>query len=157
MSTAYTILGVARDATPEQIAEAFRAKSKECHPDRATNEADRAARTAKMAKLTLAKRYVGDPAARAKYDIRLADLGCASSAVTDSPSEDAGGGDNETVDALLERLRKGEASAIVSELGRSAGVAGTPGFERIQAATAKGTEIWNGMAELIGLIRGHQR
>lgn len=160
MLTAYTILGVARDATQEQIAEAFRARCAECHPDRAKDDADRAARTARMSKLTLAKRYLGDPEARAKYDLRLADLERAATRSQEPRGEDedqGAGGDNETIDALLERLRRGEAGAMVSEFGRSAGLGATPGFERVQAAATKGAEVGKGLADLIGLVRGYQR
>src|SRR5262245_199934 len=103
-ATAYTVLGVAADATQEQIAEAFRARCAECHPDRATDDADRAARTAKMAKLTLAKRYLGDPESRARYDRKLAIFAVRAG---QQPSQ-VTPADSETLDAFLSRLRSGD-------------------------------------------------
>lgn len=155
-TTAYTILGVAENATQEQIAEAFRLRCAECHPDRATDEADRAARTARMAKLTLAKRYLCDPEARAKYDRKLADLAAqATFPKTREASIDTQ--DTETLNVFLQRLRTGDAGSAVADFARQAGLADQAGCERIHAASAKGAEVAKGVAELLGLVRGYQR
>lgn len=156
MATAYTILGVAENATQEQIAEAFRLRCAECHPDRAKDEADRAARTSKMSKITLAKRYLGDPEARAKYDRKLADL-VARATSTCSPAASTSAPDTETLDTFLQRLRTGEPGNAVADFARQAGLADQASYERIQAASAKGAEVAKGVVELLGLVRGYQR
>lgn len=152
MATAYSVLELDQSATQEQIAEAFRRLCVECHPDRAKDEADRAARTAKMAKLTLAKRHLGDPEARAKYDRKLADL--AARAKSPESSASAATPEDESIDAFLRRIRSGDASAMVTEFGRSAGIADQPGFDRVVVAAAKTTEVAKGLVDVITLIKG---
>lgn len=57
----YDVLGVARDATPEEIKAAFRRKSSEHHPDKG-GDADA------MAAVNRAWEVLGDAARRAQYD-----------------------------------------------------------------------------------------
>jgi DnaJ-class molecular chaperone len=156
MATAYTVLGVPSDAPQEQIAEAFRAKCAESHPDRAADEADRVARTARMAKLTLAKRYLGDPEARAKYDQKLADLRRAGEASPPQVNEH----DADSIDTFLESMRSskcGNIGIMMAELARSGGLVDDAGFARVKAVGEKGAEVGKGLADLVGLVRGFQR
>lgn len=149
MATAYTILGVVQTASHDEIRAAFRAKCEECHPDRATSDVDRAVRTAQMAKVTLAWRYLSDAEARAKYDRKLADLKRAPEPVAT---------ENDT-DTLLHRLRsvsRIEAGAMAEEFGRAAGLEG-PALDRARQAAQKGADITSNVADLIGLVRGFQR
>jgi curved DNA-binding protein len=63
----YEILGVSKDATPQDIKKAFRAVARECHPDVAGHDA------AKLDRFKRAKDaydVLADPAARARYDRR---------------------------------------------------------------------------------------
>lgn len=57
----YATLGVDRDASPEDIKSAFRAKAKETHPDAGGDAKD-------FEKVKLANIVLVDPARRAKYD-----------------------------------------------------------------------------------------
>ncbi len=63
----YEVLGVAPDATPQEIKRAFRQIARECHPDVAGDDPEAAARfkTARKAYETLM-----DPVTRARYDRR---------------------------------------------------------------------------------------
>jgi hypothetical protein len=61
----YEELGVARDATREAIAAAYRARAKELHPDTRPVDADAGAR---FARVGAAYRVLSDPAERARYD-----------------------------------------------------------------------------------------
>jgi curved DNA-binding protein CbpA len=67
----YRLLGVARDATREQIAQAWRRRARSEHPDRRPGEAgDEAA--ARFRELAEAYRVLGDPVRRVAYDRILA-------------------------------------------------------------------------------------
>lgn len=147
MANAYTVLGLSAKATGDEIAAAFRAKSIEYHPDRATSDADRAARTAKMSRLTLAWRYLGDPEARAEYDRKLADLeGVSPGAV---PLDNHG-----TID-FLGRIRstsRVEAGEVAEQLCRAAGLQGRE-LDRAREAAQKTVDVAKNMADLIGLVR----
>ncbi len=61
----YKILGVARDATPEEIKKAFREKAKRFHPDRNKSSQEF------FKKVTLAYETLIDPEKRKKYDLQL--------------------------------------------------------------------------------------
>jgi hypothetical protein len=61
----YEELGVARDATREEIAAAYRARAKELHPDTRPVDADAADR---FARVGVAYRVLSDPDERARYD-----------------------------------------------------------------------------------------
>ena len=61
----YEILGVARDATTEDLKRAFRKKAMECHPDR--NQGDPEAE-GRFKELNLAYQVLSDPGKRARYD-----------------------------------------------------------------------------------------
>lgn len=139
MATAYTVLGVLPTASQEEVAAAFRARSIDCHPDRATGDADRAARTAKMAKLTLAWRYLGDPESRASYDRKLAGF-CA-----------------DATPAHAERLdvakTKAEASRVAGEISKLAGLDDA----QARAVAQKAADMAGGLAELASIVRGLQR
>lgn len=67
----YELLGVARSASPEVVAAAYKALIRACHPDQATDDADRADRQARSAALGEAAATLKDPQARARYDARL--------------------------------------------------------------------------------------
>jgi curved DNA-binding protein CbpA len=57
----YSTLGIERDATPEQIKEAYRRKAMEAHPDRGGSTDD-------MARINAAYDTLSDPKRRAMYD-----------------------------------------------------------------------------------------
>lgn len=61
----YEVLGVACDATPEEIKAAFRAKRGALHPDREGGDAEA------MAALNAAHSTLSDPEQRARYDLTL--------------------------------------------------------------------------------------
>jgi hypothetical protein len=61
----YEELGVAHDATREEIAAAYRARAKELHPDTQPAEMDAAER---FTRVGVAYRVLSDPAERARYD-----------------------------------------------------------------------------------------
>ncbi len=61
----YEELGVARDATREEIAAAYRARAKELHPDTRPYDADAGDR---FARVGAAYRVLSDPDERARYD-----------------------------------------------------------------------------------------
>jgi DnaJ-class molecular chaperone len=63
----YDTLGVARDASAEEIKKAFRKLARECHPDVA---GDNAATTARFNKVREAYEELIDPTRRARYDRR---------------------------------------------------------------------------------------
>lgn len=64
----YETLGVARDATPEQIKDAFRREAKKAHPDRHQEGEARAAATQRMQAVNQAYAVLGDLQSRARYD-----------------------------------------------------------------------------------------
>lgn len=61
MTDLYAILGVARDATAEQIKKAFRSKAKATHPDHGGDPA-------MFSQVALAHDVLSDPDSRARYD-----------------------------------------------------------------------------------------
>jgi len=61
----YEELGVARDATREEIAAAYRARAKELHPDTRPFDADAGDR---FARVSAAYRVLSDPDERTHYD-----------------------------------------------------------------------------------------
>jgi hypothetical protein len=64
----YEELGVAHDATREQIAAAYRARAKELHPDTRPVDADA---TSRFARVGAAYRILSNPVERARYDESL--------------------------------------------------------------------------------------
>jgi DnaJ domain/Protein of unknown function (DUF3592) len=64
----YEALGVAHDATREEIATAYRARAKELHPDTRPIDADASDR---FARVGAAYRVLSDPEERARYDESL--------------------------------------------------------------------------------------
>jgi DnaJ-class molecular chaperone len=62
----YKVLGVARDASDEDIRRAYRKLAKELHPD--LNPANRASAEERFKKVSAAYDIVGDPEKRGKYD-----------------------------------------------------------------------------------------
>jgi hypothetical protein len=63
----YRVLGVAADASPDDIAAAFRTQAKQLHPDRNPGDAAAAER---FKELTLAYQTLARPRSRAAYDRR---------------------------------------------------------------------------------------
>ena len=61
----YEVLGVARDATADQIKHAYRAKVRECHPDTHPNDPDA---EQKYKEVNAAFSVLGDQEKRARYD-----------------------------------------------------------------------------------------
>lgn len=64
--TLYDVLGVDRDATPQQLKRAYRRQVLLTHPD--TGEADRS----RVRRVLEAHRVLSDPDRRRRYDARLA-------------------------------------------------------------------------------------
>lgn len=62
----YEVLGVSRDASPEEIKRAYRKKAKELHPDKNPNA--RAQAEAKFKQVAEAYEVLSDPDKRAQYD-----------------------------------------------------------------------------------------
>ncbi|KAL5116195.1 hypothetical protein ACEQ8H_005860 [Pleosporales sp. CAS-2024a] len=63
----YTVLGISRHATPEQVKTAYRKMGIQSHPDRAADK-DKARATANMAEINQAKDVLGDADKRRFYD-----------------------------------------------------------------------------------------
>ena len=61
----YEVLGVDKNATPEDIKKAYRKKAKECHPDLHPNDKEAEAR---FRELNEANEVLSDPDKRARYD-----------------------------------------------------------------------------------------
>ena len=66
MADFYGLLGVSRDATPEEIKKAYRRAAREHHPD--ANQGDPAAE-ARFKELSLAYEVLADPEKRQQYDL----------------------------------------------------------------------------------------
>lgn len=62
MKDLYSVIGVSKDATPEQLKKAYWNKARELHPDRESGD------TAKMQELTQAYEVLSDPERRKLYD-----------------------------------------------------------------------------------------
>ncbi len=67
MMDCYAVLGVQEDASQEEIKEAFRERALECHPDRA-NEENEAAAKEEFVRVRKAFELLSDPQKRAAYD-----------------------------------------------------------------------------------------
>lgn len=67
MMDCYAVLGVRQDASQEEIKEAFRERALECHPDRAA-EGEEAAAKEEFQRVRKAFELLSDPQKRAKYD-----------------------------------------------------------------------------------------
>ncbi len=67
MSTHYRTLGVARNATPEEIKAAYRARARQFHPDKTGDLAG----VEHFKRVAEAYRTLSDPAGRAEYDRSL--------------------------------------------------------------------------------------
>jgi len=81
----YAVLGVGRDATQEEIKAAYRERALECHPDRA-EEGEEAAAKREFMRVRKAFELLSDPQKRAAYDAPEAEPDPA------SPEEDEDGG-----------------------------------------------------------------
>jgi DnaJ-class molecular chaperone len=64
----YTVLGITRSATADEINKAYRKMSLKHHPDRAPVGAGKTAATNKMAEINQANDVLSDPEAKAYYD-----------------------------------------------------------------------------------------
>ena len=69
----YTVLGVPRTSTEDEVRRAYRKLAKELHPD--VNPANRAAAEERFKKVTAAYEIVGDPEKRKQYDRGEIDAG----------------------------------------------------------------------------------
>ena len=67
MMDCYAVLGVRQDASQEEIKEAFRERALECHPDRAAEGKEDAAKE-EFQRVRKAFELLSDPQKRAKYD-----------------------------------------------------------------------------------------
>jgi len=67
MMDCYAVLGVRQDASQEEIKEAFRERALECHPDRAAEGKEDAAKE-EFQRVRKAFELLSDPQRRAKYD-----------------------------------------------------------------------------------------
>ena len=65
----YTVLDVPEDATPSQIKTAYRKAALKYHPDKATNEADKAAAHTKFQEIAFANAILSDERRRKRCDI----------------------------------------------------------------------------------------
>lgn len=65
----YTVLGVPEDATASQIKTAYRKAALKHHPDKATNEADKAAAHTKFQEIAFANAILSDERRRKRYDV----------------------------------------------------------------------------------------
>ena len=64
----YATLGVARDASPEEIKKAFRTLARQYHPDAASAATDKAKAEEKFKEINEAHEVLSDPEKRQKYD-----------------------------------------------------------------------------------------
>lgn len=100
MADYYELLGVARNATPEEIKRAYRRKAREVHPD--ANPAD-AANAERFKEVARAYQVLSDPDQRTRYD-RFGEAGVGGNGGPGGPRvEDvfAGGGLNDLFDAFF--------------------------------------------------------
>lgn len=70
MSTHYEVLGVAPDASPDEMRERYRALARDLHPDR---RAEGAPHSEEMARVNAAWAVLRDPVRRREYDRQLTD------------------------------------------------------------------------------------
>lgn len=65
----YEIMGVEKSASPEEIKKAFKKQALRCHPDKATDEADREVRNEKFKELNEAYSVLSDDNKKRQYDM----------------------------------------------------------------------------------------
>ncbi|GAB7327500.1 hypothetical protein MBLNU13_g11372t1 [Cladosporium sp. NU13] len=65
----YTVLNLPEDATPSQIKTAYRKAALKYHPDKATNEADKATAHIKFQEIAFANAILSDERRRKRYDV----------------------------------------------------------------------------------------
>ena len=90
----YEILGLPRDASPEEIRHAHSAKAIQLHPDRANGAPPEVIESVNKARVVIddAGRILGDPDLRAQYDLaidRSDDVGTADPGPTSRPDDEA--------------------------------------------------------------------
>jgi curved DNA-binding protein len=128
----YRVLGVARDATVDEIKKAYRTLARKYHPD-VSKEPDAAAR---MAEVNEAHTVLGDPERRAAYDA-VGQGRRAGEPFTPPPGWDAG---FEFSGAAFEDLGSGSFSEFFEQLfGREAG-AGRARYSRRSHAAERGED-----------------
>lgn len=147
--TAYTVLGVGRAATADEIAAAYRAKAKEYHPDHGGDPKV-------MARVNLAWAKLKDPDARAAYDLKLRDLERAVQGQAPPIDEQA---PRVVVEDLIGRMREAgrngvEAASVVAEMAQAQGLVDADGAARVKNAGGKAAQITRDLADLIGMFRG---
>jgi len=120
----YQTLGVTRDATPKQVAKAFRARARVLHPDKqppGISEVERLRATADFQELSKAYEVISDVDKRAHYDFTL---DSASSAAATS-SQPAG-----SRDGAAEPHRRYDAGGSSQGVGSGGSGGGSSGYTR---------------------------
>lgn len=142
MATAYTVLGVSQTATAEEIAAAYRAKARECHPDHGGD-------AKAMARVNLAWSKLKEPEARAAYDRHLAELTKPAASSAPTAASDA----RDVVERLRRAEERGDLQGELGELAKSFGLSAEDA-ERVKGVGGKAATVARGVVSLFGSLRG---